>query len=180
MVPAAVAFQDTNRHQDGQEWVITLIEAIGKELPLGRKEEWGGFFEIGIGGTYRCTAGHIQPKMPAVRSALQLGIMDKMTGQPLLSMVQALKNYFTKELIEKNCAEEGCCAVQATSGSRITFHPKLLIIQYNRFLGPGNKIKHPVSGTINLKINGIQYELVGLLLHLGEEDSTGHYISVTR
>jgi uncharacterized UBP type Zn finger protein len=180
MVPAAIAFEDTNRHQDGQEWVITLIEAIGKELPLGRKEEWGGIFEIGIGGTFKCTAGHIQLKMPDVLSVLQLGIIGKATGHPILTMDQAVQHYFSEELMEKNCSEEGCNAVKATSSSHITFLPKLLILQYNRFRGPGYKIKHPVSGTINYNLNDIQYKLVGLLVHLGEEDDTGHYVSVTR
>ena len=180
MVPAAIAFEDTNRHQDGQEWVITLIEAIGKELPLGRKEEWMGLFEIGIGGTYKCTAGHIQPKRPEVHSTLQLGIIGKTTGHPLLTMDQAVQDYFSKELLEKNCPEEGCDAVQATSSSHITFLPKLFILQYKRFLGPGYKIKHPLSSTVDYNIANIQYELVGLLVHLGEEDDTGHYVSVTR
>jgi hypothetical protein len=39
MVQATVTFEDTNYQQNGQKWLITLIEAIGKELPLGRKEE---------------------------------------------------------------------------------------------------------------------------------------------
>ena len=180
MVPAAVAFEDTNRHQDGQEWVITLIEAIRMELPLGRMEEWNGLFEISIGGTYKCTAGHLQPKRTDVLSMLQLGIIGRVTGQPLISIIQVLENYFEEELLEKDCSAEGCEVVQAISSSRMTHHPKLLILQYKRFLGPGNKLKHPVSSTVNLNINGIQYKLVGLLLHLGEEDVTGHYASVTR
>jgi hypothetical protein len=100
MVPAAVAFQDTNRHQDGQEWVITLIEAIGKELPLGQKEEWQDLFEIGIGGTYECTAGHVYTKRPEVLSMLQLGIISLVTGQQLITTVQALHNFFNDELLE--------------------------------------------------------------------------------
>ena len=139
-VPAAGAFMDTSRHQDGQEWVNTLIEAIEKELPLGRKEEWKGLFEIGIGGTFECTAGHIHPKRPEVLNMLQLGIVSRVTGQQLITTVQALHNFFDEELLEKNCAEEGCGAVQATSSSYITFYPQLLILQYKRFLGPGNKV----------------------------------------
>ena len=180
MVPAAVAFEDTNRHQDGQEWLITLIKVITMELPQGRVEEWKNLFEISIGGTYKCTAGHLQPKRPDVLSMLQLSIIGRVTGQPLTTIVQVLENYFGEELLEKNCSNEGCNAVQTTASSRITCYPKLLILQYKRFLGPGNKVKHPVSSTVNLNINNIHYKLVGLLLHMGEEDDTGHYVSVTR
>ena len=189
MVPAAVAFNDTSRQQDGQEWVMCLIEAIEKELPLGRKQEWMGLFEIGISGTYECTAGHLKVRMPEVLSMLQLGIISQVTGRPLITMVQAMENYFSEEVLEKNCAEEGCGAVQATSSNHITFHPQLLILHYKRFLGPGigpdadagpRKVKHPVSGLADLNMNGIKYGLVGLVVHLGEHMATGHYMAVTR
>lgn len=179
-VPAAAAFTDTNRHQDGQEWVLTLIEAIGKELPVGRNEEWMGLFEIGIDGTYECTAGHLQLRRPEVLSVLQLGIVSQVTGQPLITTVQALENFFHPELLEKHCTEEGCGAVEATSRTRISVHPQLLMLQYKRFLGPDNKDDHPLSGSTVLNINDIKYELVGLLLHLGKEMATGHYMAVTR
>jgi uncharacterized UBP type Zn finger protein len=180
MVPAAAAFRDTSRHQDGQEWVINLIEAIGKELPWGRNEEWNGLFEIGIGGTYKCTAGHLQQRRPEVLSMLSLGIVSMVTGQKLITTVEVLKNYFHQEEMEKHCDEEGCGAEHATVSSRITFHPQLLILQYKRFLGPGNKVEHPVQGFTDLNINGHMYGLVGLMVHQGKEMATGHYTSVTR
>ena len=111
---------------------------------------------------------------------LSLGIVSMVTGQKLTTTVEALKNYFDQEELEKHCDEDGCGAVHATSSSCITFHPQLLILQYKRFLGPGNKVKHHVQGVTDLSINRIMYGLVGLMLHLGEEMATGHYMAVSR
>jgi hypothetical protein len=133
-----------------------------------------------MGGAYECPAGHVQPKRPVVLPTLQLSIINQMTGQPFDTLEQVLKNYFNQELLAKTCTEEGCGEVQVTSSSWIAFHPQLFILQYKRFLGPGNKVKDPVHGTVTLDMNGNQYGLVGLLLHLEEEDATGHYMSVTR
>jgi uncharacterized UBP type Zn finger protein len=183
LVPAADAFLDTNRQQDGQEWVIALIEAIEKELPVDQKKEWKSLFEIDIGGTYKCTANHLQPKMTQVFSMVQLAIINKLTSKELLTIEQALNNEFNMEKMDKNCNEKGCVAVKTTSSSRITSHPKLLIIHYKRYIWDGTKatkIKHSVSSNIILNIYGIHYELVGLMQHLGEDWETGHYISVTR
>ena len=184
MHTASVGFQDTNRHQDGQEWVNNLIDAIGNELPMGQKEEWKALFDIGIGGAYKCTAGHLQLKMLENHSALKVGIIDKFTGEKLLTTEQVMKNEFKKEKMDKKCNIERCGEVKAISSSHITSHPKLLILQYKRYQystnGTITKVKHSVRGTINLNISGIQYELVGLMQHLGEDLETGHYISVTR
>jgi uncharacterized UBP type Zn finger protein len=184
MVPAAVAFKDTNRHQDGNEWVGALVEAIENELPLEQKEEWKALFNFGIGGSYKCTpAGHTQPKGQAVFSTLRLEILDEKTKQPLTTMDHALMSYFADEQIEKLCHEEGCDAIEAIQKNFITYEPSLLLIQYKRFSHLGTqltKLTHPVRGNTTIQLNKTRYELVGVLQHLGEEFATGHYTSVTR
>lgn len=177
---AARAFQDTERHHDGQEWVDLLIEAIGDDLAPEQKVKFDGHFHLGIEELFKCQADHLQPKRLAPLYTLQLAILDKETGQPLITLDEALASYFADECIEKICNTNGCSAQEVIKESKISLHPNLLKIQYKRFHRTGNKIGHHVSANPVLKLNDIQYELVSLLEHRGEEFSNGHYISITR
>ena len=179
-MPAAHAFRDTERHQDGQEWVDLLIEAIGEELPPDQKEQLNGHFHLGIEELFKCPDGHLQPKRLAPIYTLQLPILDKETGQPLITLDEALASYFADESIEKTCNVNGCGAQKVIKESKISLHPNLLKIQYKRFHGTGNKIGHHVSANPVLKLDDSRYELVSLLEHRGEEFSQGHYTSITR
>ena len=57
--------------------------------------------------------------------------------------------------------------------------PEVLLIQYMRFTGDGRKLGHNIQAGCMLKVNGVNYRLTGVLVHMGATRHSGHYYSIT-
>ena len=132
LVPAAAAFNNTQQQQDGTEWIITLIEAIGNELEGHLKAEWEDLFKVEVIEHYECTNNsHKENKQVPAATSLQLPIVHVETGEPLTSLKEILLSYFGQEQLDKRCF---CGATTCWKHLRLARHPTLLLLQYKRFV----------------------------------------------
>ena len=178
LVPEAKQFLDESRQQDASEWIVTLNEAIEKELSHGLREQFRAMFRINIRVTYECCSnGHVEQKPVEEHICLQLPVVDMDTIQPLRSLEDALSNYFRKERVVKHCLN--CPAGECWKQLSLPVLPKVLIIQYMRFR-LGQKLHHTIKGGSSLKVDNLDYELTGVLVHQGQSMESGHYYTITR
>ena len=103
LVPVGQQFLQPTQ-QDASEWILTLKEAIEKELPPVLRNQFVNMLKVQIVIQYQCSScGHLAPKMTEEHMALQLPVVHSSTQQPLDSLTALFNNYFTKEEVEKCC-----------------------------------------------------------------------------
>ena len=86
------------KYHDAQEWVVTLVEAIERQLDGNLKEQWRQLVSFGISEQFVCTGPgrHRHVKAPTPYVCLTLPT-QKTSGEPLTSLTDAINYHFAEE-----------------------------------------------------------------------------------
>lgn len=97
-VPASREFLNEEKYHDAQEWVVTLVEAIERQLDGNHKEQWRQLVSFGISEQFVCTGPgrHRDVKAPNPHVCLTLPT-QKTSGEPLTSLTDAINYHFAEE-----------------------------------------------------------------------------------
>ena len=97
-VPACREFLNEKKYHDAQEWVVTMVEAIERQLDGNLKEQWRQLVSFGISEQFVCTGPgrHRDVKAPTLYVCLTLPT-QKTSGEPLTSLTDAINYHFAEE-----------------------------------------------------------------------------------
>ena len=104
-VPASREFLNERKYHDAQEWVVTLVEAIERQLDGNLKEQWRQLVSFGISEQFVCSGPgrHRDVKAPNPYVCLTLPT-QKTSGEPLTSLTDAINYHFAEEKgVDRNC-----------------------------------------------------------------------------
>ena len=90
----------------------------------------------------------------------------------------SLDKQFEEEVVERRCQK--CTSTRSIRREIITEYPEVLVLQYMRFNSGLYKIGHDIFSNNWLKLNNVMYQLIGIVVHIGEAMNSGHYYSITR
>ena len=108
---------------------------------------------------------------------LLLPVVEKETGIHIRTLDKALETFFDNEEVDMKCND--CGSTVFTKQISITKLPLVLIMQYVCYSNEGEKLKLSITANTLLKIQNIEYNLTGVLVHVGETRNSGHYFTIT-
>ena len=171
-------FENVKIQQDACEWIIALYQTIETQLNGDLKDRFIAMFKIQLRITYQCIEKLHTHAKEEISNILPLPVVDSVTKIPINNLTEVLNKYLQKEVINRCC--HNCGSNMSSKQLSITLLPQVLIIQYLRFTAEGTKLDHSITADTSLKLNNIEYELTGILVHDGESIRRGHYYTITR
>ena len=173
-----VAFFNGNTQEDASEFIITLFEALHRNLPETEKTRFQDYFSTGIKVSFTCSGRLSHNTTGPIEQQLFLHLPVVQGEKTLKNLIDIVNKYFREESLVRNCPS--CPSHLCVKKQHLQVLPKALIIHYMRFQNEnGNKLNHKIAASTMLSLNDIEYRLAGILIHSGNSAHSGHYRSVT-
>ena len=173
-----VAFFNGNTQEDASEFIITLFEALHRNLPETEKTRFQDYFSTGIKVSFTCSGRLSHNTTGPIEQQLFLHLPVVQGEKTLKNLIDIVNKYFREESLVRNCPS--CPSHLCVKKQHLQVLPKALIIHYMRFQNAnGNKLNHKIAASTMLSLNDIEYRLAGILIHSGNSAHSGHYRSVT-
>lgn len=151
------------KQQDSHEFFLMLINRLDDRLKSS--------FKGTITSSVKCKRNHVSKTNEDFLN-LTLDIFQ------LGSINNALKRHFAESGVIKGYLCSGCkTKVDITKQYDWKETPNYLVLHLNRFDRFANKIGQHIDFDFNLRVNGAEYTLYGVVEHLGSSIDFGHYIA---
>lgn len=152
-----------NKQQDSHEFYLLLLNKLDKYL----KKSFTGIVTSNV----KCRSNHVSTTN---EEFLNLTLEIAQIG----NIQNALKRYFSESGIIKNYLCAPCNKkVDITKKYEWKTMPNYLVFHLNRFDRFANKIGTHIDFDLQLKVNGVDYILYGIVEHLGSSIDFGHYVA---
>ena len=197
-------YLDVETQEDAEEFLTALEEVLSEELITSqefnsiRSEHWGReemkrkFLDNTQAGTCRaCGLCPLSNEVPFLLVKLTIPKASTVTLSSLIDNHYSERTQATKIKCSNccphddqnvQCSQTGVCRPrQASELCQLTKAPKFLFIQLLRYDNNGEKVTTFVKLGAELILpneeNGVKYELLGMLNHIGHTRKSGHYVT---
>ena len=172
------------RQQDAAEFITTLLDHLKDTVQESEKRQFTMLFETQVENKRTCTLSNLN----GCQTVNEIEIIPPIIALPIencTSLEQCMTIYHGRsEKIEVNCRNicESTSAEQTKTFKKIA---RVLIVQFKRtYFHNGRLKKNGCPLDIPLRFqpmhSGDWYMLTGILKQIGEEATSGHYITFTR
>ena len=122
VLPRVRYFRATVQQQDGQEFIVALMEALKEVISDREMDQHEALLLVGTDKILECSAPqqHLSLKPQEVDEVLSLPVVHQDTGEPLVSVSSCLQQYLAREKVDRRCHVENCSSEEALQYSRIS------------------------------------------------------------
>ena len=173
------------RQQDAAEFITTLLDHLKDTVQESEKRQFTMLFETQVENKRTCTLSNLNGCETV--NEIEIRPIIALPIENCTSLEQSMTiDYGRSEKIEVNCRNTVNCrnmsAEQTTNFKKIA---RVLIVQFKRtYFHNGRLKKNGCPLDIPLRFqpmhSGDWYMLTGILKQIGEEATSGHYITYTR
>ena len=173
-LPEDNKFLNESTHQDVAEWIMTVTNAILRELDGNLQDQLKAMIQSQIDEIHGCSGMKKVSKLSRAkchqhthsnsRMILKVQIIDLLIGQPLRTLPDVLNYYVSKREITSYCylSGETCkkCRSNIIQRSEVKRLPDVLLIQYNWINHSDDKnLNHDIDCGNSMTAFNVHYEL---------------------